>query len=344
MDKYLVFFKKKITPMMKRWIWPVLRPVLIVLASLAVLIYVASLINWTPFEYWAIDKLAHQEANGETLSFPLQGQVDITDTISYKKERVLIFNTDIKNTVQLLASKVGLGSSAQKKAFVNASKRIAYRSQFKNLPANQMELADEQAANAKIASTDWGIIKNNLEEGFSALKDMATVMIITDDGKPMAIANKTVVGNYDSSDNVMRWGREIQAASAKYGIDPAIIAAVIEQESGGNPTIKSPSGAIGLMQLMPSTAKSLGVNPYNPAQNIDGGTKYLAIQLNDFGNLETALAAYNAGPENVFNSRYMYISETQNYIRNVPILAAKYERQFALSANTANNANAGSID
>ncbi|WP_318509311.1 lytic transglycosylase domain-containing protein [Bacillus sp. T3] len=83
------------------------------------------------------------------------------------------------------------------------------------------------------------------------------------------------------------------------------------------------------MQLMPRTAEGLGViNPYDPAQNIEGGTKYLAIQLNRFGSLELALAAYNAGPGNVLNSRYLYISETQNYIRNVPALVNKYQNQF----------------
>jgi soluble lytic murein transglycosylase-like protein len=126
----------------------------------------------------------------------------------------------------------------------------------------------------------------------------------------------------------MRWGKEIQVASAKYDVDPALIAAVIEQESGGKPDIQSPAGAIGLMQLMPRTAKELGVNPYDPVQNINGGTKYLAAQLQRFGSVDMALAAYNAGPENVFNFRYMYIAETQNYIRNVPTLMNKYQLKF----------------
>ncbi|WP_438823730.1 lytic transglycosylase domain-containing protein [Bacillus sp. JJ1764] len=198
---------------------------------------------------------------------------------------------------------------------------------------NGIELTDDQAADQTVALSDWEIMKNNLSDGFHALKEVLTVRIMTEDGKPIIVKTdeeKAVVVDFDSSDKVLRWGKEIQAASDKYGIDPAVIAAVIEQESGGNPESHSPAGAIGLMQLMPKTANGLGVDPYDPAQNIDGGTKYLAIQLNRFGNLEMALAAYNAGPGNVRNLRYLYISETQNYIRNVPALARKYQQKFTL--------------
>ena len=254
------------------------------------------------------------------------------DTIAYKKEKLLIFKTNIKNTVQLLTSKVGIQSSAPKHSLTSISKDISQKSKFKDLiSVNNYELGEDQAADTKVVLSDWDIIKNNLNDGFHALVDMATVRIITEDGKPMivkVVGDKQVVVEYDSSDKVMRWGKEIQAASTKYGIEPAVIAAIIEQESGGNPDIQSPAGAIGLMQLMPRTAQGLGVNPYDPGQNIEGGTKYLAIQLNRFGSLEMALAAYNAGPGNVLNSRYLYISETQNYIRNVPALANKYQRQF----------------
>jgi hypothetical protein len=249
-----------------------------------------------------------------------------------------IFKTNIKNTVQLLASKIGLESSTPTHSLTSISKEISKKSKFKGLlSANEIGLEDDPAADTKVALSDWDIMKNNLSDGFNALKEMLTVRIMTEDGKPIIVKvvdNKAVVVEYDSSDNVMRWGKEIQAASTKYGIEPALIAAVIEQESGGNPDAQSSAGAIGLMQLMPRTANGLGVNPYDPAHNIVGGTKYLAIQLNRFGNLEMALAAYNAGPGNVLNSRYLYISETQNYIRNVAALANKYQRQFTAAVST----------
>lgn len=127
------------------------------------------------------------------------------------------------------------------------------------------------------------------------------------------------------NDRVLRWQKEIELAAKKYSLEPSLIAAVIEQESGGDPDSVSPVGALGLMQLMPSTAKFLNVNPYDPAQNIDGGAHYLHMQLEKFGNLPEALAAYNAGPGNVENNTWSHIPETRNYVQRVPSLITKYE-------------------
>ena len=117
---------------------------------------------------------------------------------------------------------------------------------------------------------------------------------------------------------VSQWEKEIQAAAQRHGVDPELIKAVMLQESGGNAGARSPVGAIGLMQLMPGTARGLGVNPNDPAQNIEGGVRYLAQQLKRAGgSVPHALAAYNAGPGRVFKKGGMVIpkiTETQRYV------------------------------
>jgi soluble lytic murein transglycosylase-like protein len=130
------------------------------------------------------------------------------------------------------------------------------------------------------------------------------------------------------------YAAEIDAAAAKYNVDPALLRGLIRQESNFNPNAGSPAGARGLTQLMPGTAAALGVNPSVPAQAIEGGAKYLRQQLDKFGNDPAkALAAYNAGPGAV--QRYGGVppfAETQNYVRKVLAYAAEY-RQAAPAAS-----------
>ncbi|HJT89071.1 MAG TPA: lytic transglycosylase domain-containing protein [Bryobacteraceae bacterium] len=117
------------------------------------------------------------------------------------------------------------------------------------------------------------------------------------------------------------------AAADKYGLPRSLVRSVMAAESGFQPAARSPKGAVGLMQLMPSTARDLGANPEDPAQNVDAGARYLRDLLEKYhGGLRHALAAYNAGPQAV--DKYQGVPpypETIDYV-------GKVERNFEKSA------------
>ncbi len=107
------------------------------------------------------------------------------------------------------------------------------------------------------------------------------------------------------------------------GVPVRLFLALVHAESSFNPRARSPVGAIGLTQLMPATANELGVNPYDPIQNLTGGARYLRQQYERFGSWQMALAAYNAGPTRVARlGRIPNIRETKNYIRKIITMAS----------------------
>ncbi len=132
--------------------------------------------------------------------------------------------------------------------------------------------------------------------------------------------------------NTSAYGEEIAAASKKYGVDEAVVRAIIHAESAFNPKALSRAGAQGLMQLMPATASRFGVgDAYDARQNISGGVQYLAWLLKRFdGDLTLAAAGYNAGEGAVdkYNGVPPY-KETQRYVQRVGLLADRYRGLLA---------------
>ena len=134
---------------------------------------------------------------------------------------------------------------------------------------------------------------------------------------PVAPAGATV--SQPVPESALSMEQLADAAAERYGLPPALVRSVIAAESAFQPHVVSHKGAIGLMQLMPGTARDLGVDPHDPAQNIDAGTRYLKGLLEKYNyHLWHALAAYNAGPGAVDKYRGVPpYRETINYVRRI---------------------------
>ncbi len=123
---------------------------------------------------------------------------------------------------------------------------------------------------------------------------------------------------------------KVSELSVRFDLSPALIEALVWQESRWRPNAVSPVGARGLAQLMPGTARELGVNPHDPFENLEGGARYLRAQLDRFdGDLEKALAAYNAGPGRVIRANGIpNIRETQHYVAAIMGRLSNYSRPY----------------
>ena len=189
--------------------------------------------------------------------------------------------SDVNDLTNLLGSYGSLVADQEKQSVSNYLQNLMYEGTL-NIPANVMQVIAEwnEATPSKVSSV--------VQQGSSS------------------IAN-----NYKEI---------IEKAANNYGVPAKLIESVIKHESSFNPNAVSKAGATGLMQLMPSTAKYLGVsNAFNPEQNIMGGAKYLSQLMKKYdGDISMTLAAYNAGPGNV--AKYDGIppfKETQNYVKRV---------------------------
>jgi soluble lytic murein transglycosylase-like protein len=196
-------------------------------------------------------------------------------------------------------------------------------------PAADNTAAFSTAMTAATSATDSGTSANANFANLASPIGTATIPGATATGnEPSALPRDSLTARGASALPAgTPYGSEITASAQRNGLDPALLAGLIKQESGFNANARSGAGAQGLTQLMPSTAAGLGVtNPLDPGQAIEGGAKYLKQQLDRFGgDVARALAAYNAGPGAVqrFGGVPPY-AETQNYVRAVQANAAAF--------------------
>lgn len=193
------------------------------------------------------------------------------------------------------------------------------------------EAAEYTASHAPLSSVDSFVkaYRDNLAKDAAPQMSSTPADLSKQDGEPSAYGAAAAPAMTEAvriPPDASWLNPVIARASQKYGVDASLIRAVIKAESNFNPQAVSHAGARGLMQLMPATARSLGVNDsFDPEQNVMGGTRFLKDMLKRYdGDVDSALAAYNWGPGNVDRQPDRLPRETRDYLARVKHLYASY--------------------
>ncbi|MGA9284863.1 MAG: lytic transglycosylase domain-containing protein [Solirubrobacteraceae bacterium] len=214
----------------------------------------------------------------------------------------------------------------QLQALIEESREVSVEGATPNLPSGSTATGASSAVGSVLEGTASPAgPPGQASTSFAAALQAAT----TADAAPAAPIGTQGAANPGGTGSTSQYDPLIEQAAARYGVDPAVLHGLIQQESGFDPEAQSSAGASGLTQLMPGTASSLGVtNPLNPAESIEGGARYLSQMMSRFGgNTEDALAAYNAGPGAV--QQYGGVppyAETQSYVQKVLGYADAYRQ------------------
>ncbi|HEY6331548.1 MAG TPA: lytic transglycosylase domain-containing protein [Blastocatellia bacterium] len=232
-------------------------------------------------------------------------------------------------TLLALVFLLGVSATAHAQA-QSAPAEAADSADNDDVPANVPSMVVREAPTlTKSGSDDQGAPKPGqtkpakADKQSGAKKEATTATPATGQytAKPVVFSTQQPGVGIDGTTGSQDYDRMVTESAVRNDVDPNLILAVMNQESGFNPHARSYKGACGLMQLMPDTARRFGVvNIYDPAQNIEGGAKYLRFLLDKFnGDVKLTLAGYNAGEGAVVEAGYKvpHYKETQNYVKNI---------------------------